>query len=45
MGAVSYPLLARLTEIFSLQMTFKVLGLGILFTMSVVLLALRKEKL
>jgi predicted MFS family arabinose efflux permease len=44
-GAVCYPLLARLAETVSLQATFKVLGLGILVTMGLVLIALRKEEL
>lgn len=45
LGAVCYPLLARLAEAVSLQAAFKVLGLGIFVTIGVTLIALRREKI
>ena len=42
MGCIVYPLLGRIADTFSIQMTFRVLGLGVLVTMSVVLFSLRR---
>jgi hypothetical protein len=43
MGCVFYPTLGKIADVFSLQMTFKVLGLGMLVSMSLVLAFLRRE--
>lgn len=43
MGCVVYPTLGRIADLFSLQMTFKVLGLGMLVSMSLILAFLRRE--
>ncbi|MBU7009096.1 MAG: MFS transporter [Theionarchaea archaeon] len=37
------PILGRIADLYSLQMTFKVLGIGVLLSMSLILVFLRKE--
>jgi MFS family permease len=41
MGCAAYPVLGRIADVFSLQTTFRVLGAGVLVTMSVVIALLR----
>ena len=43
MGAVLYPILGNIADLFSLQTTFKVMGWGMLICMSVVLPPLRRK--
>lgn len=43
MGSVVYPSLGKIADVFSLQMTFKVLGLGMLASMSLILVFLAKR--
>ena len=43
LSSIVYPLLGRIADLTSLQMTFKVLGLGILVCMTIILPLLRRE--
>ena len=43
MGCIVYPSLGRIADLLSLQMTFRVLGLGLCVVMSMVLLFFRRE--
>ena len=43
MGAVIYPTLGQIADVFSLQMTFKVLGWGFLLCIALTLAFLRRE--
>lgn len=43
LSSIVYPLLGRIADLTSLQMTFKVLGLGILICMTTILPLLRQE--
>jgi len=45
MGTLVYPALGRIADASSLQTTFKMLGVGVLVSMSLVLVLLRKESL
>jgi hypothetical protein len=43
MGCVLYPTLGRIADLVSLQMTFLVLGLGMLGSMALLLIFMRRE--
>ena len=43
LSSIVYPLLGRIADLTSLQMTFKLLGLGVLICMTIILPLLRRE--